>query len=255
MQRADPGALLDAAQVQAADAGLKAMIPVGRPFLDYVLDSLAEAGIEAVCLVIGPEHHAIRERYTREVRPTRLRIAFAIQEQPLGAADAVLAAESFAGVEPFLVLNADNLYPVDAIRALRLLGGPGLVAFERDALVRDSNIDADRIATYALVRVNAAGELEQIVEKPTPAEAAMFAPDALISMNLWAFGPSIFHACRRITPSPRGELELQTAVQYARDTLGEVFPVIRCAAGVLDLSRRADIAVVTQRLAGREVRF
>ena len=37
MRKADTGAALDSAQQAAADSGLKAMIPVGRPFLDYVL--------------------------------------------------------------------------------------------------------------------------------------------------------------------------------------------------------------------------
>ena len=38
---------LTVAQARAADAGLKAMMPVnGRPFLDYVLSALADAGVE-----------------------------------------------------------------------------------------------------------------------------------------------------------------------------------------------------------------
>ena len=54
---------LDAQQAQMADSGLKAMIPVGRPFLDYVLSGLADAGFREVCLVIGPEHGIVRDYY------------------------------------------------------------------------------------------------------------------------------------------------------------------------------------------------
>ena len=44
MRRPAPGASISDEQADIADQGLKAMIPVGRPFLDYVLSSLADAG-------------------------------------------------------------------------------------------------------------------------------------------------------------------------------------------------------------------
>ena len=44
-------------QQRAADAGRKAMMPInGRPFLDYVLSALADAGIRHVALVVAPDH-------------------------------------------------------------------------------------------------------------------------------------------------------------------------------------------------------
>ena len=48
MQRASPGATGDAAQSRAADSGVKGMIPFRRPFLDYVLSALADAGFLVV---------------------------------------------------------------------------------------------------------------------------------------------------------------------------------------------------------------
>ena len=71
-------------------------------------------------------------------------------------------------------------------------------------------------------------------------------------MNLWRFAPSIFEACRRITPSPRGELELPNAVRYAVRVMKERMRALPVEAGVLDLSRREDIAEVEQRLSGIE---
>ncbi|MGI8619426.1 MAG: nucleotidyltransferase family protein, partial [Gemmatimonadaceae bacterium] len=41
MRAADSTADLDADASAIADSGVKAMIPVGRPFLDYVLSALA----------------------------------------------------------------------------------------------------------------------------------------------------------------------------------------------------------------------
>ncbi len=63
MQKSDDSAALDAAQAAAADTGVKAMIPIGRPFLDYLVSALADAGYRQVVLVVGPDHEAIRTDY------------------------------------------------------------------------------------------------------------------------------------------------------------------------------------------------
>ena len=254
-QAAAGSADLDPRQARVADSGLKAMIPVGRPFLDYLLAAVADAGCREVCLVIGPEHDAVREYYTRGVRLSRLAVAFAVQERPEGTADAVLAAEACVGDAPFLVLNSDNYYPVEALARLRALAGPGLAGFEREALVREGNIDAERVGKYAVLDVDDEGYLRGIVEKPDAAAWAAIGREAPISMNCWRFGPAIFAAARAIDRSSRGEYELADAVQHAIDSLGERFEVVPVRAGVLDLSMRSDIPSVARRLQGIEVRL
>jgi dTDP-glucose pyrophosphorylase len=249
MRQPDGAAPLDPAQAAAAAIGLKAMISFGRPFLDYVLSGLADAGLKEACLVIGPEHGEVREYYTATAPPRRLRVAFAIQDKPRGTADAVLAAEEFAAGEDFLVINSDNLYPVSALSALADLFEPGAALFERDALIKQSNIPAERIASFAVCRVGPDGYLEEILEKPDAAALASLGPDTLVSMNCWRFSPTIFEACRRVPLSPRGELELPMAVREAIRA-GVRFKVVRSREGVLDLSRRSDVAAVAERLRG-----
>jgi glucose-1-phosphate thymidylyltransferase len=254
MRRLDPDTdPLDIVQAGMADAGLKAMIPVGRPFLDYVLSGLADAGLQEVCLVIGPEHDVLHEYYTHSCIPKRLRISFAIQKRPLGTADAVAAAESFVAGDCFLTLNSDNYYPVNAIRALRLLGKSALAAFERKSLIEKGNISSDRIRQFAVVTAAPDGALARIVEKPDETTLSAMGAEIYVSMNCWAFSPAIFRACAAIEPSPRGELELTDAVQYAIHRLGEHFRIVRFRAGVLDLSSRSDIAAVTESLKSIEV--
>jgi glucose-1-phosphate thymidylyltransferase len=255
MRQDAAGAALDPDQARAADAGIKAMIPVGRAFLDYVLSALADAGYRQVCLVIGPEHEAIRRYYTETCRPRRVTVQFAIQERPLGTADAVAAAEVFAAEDLFLVINSDNYYPAEVCRALRELEGPGLAAFECESLVGDSNIPDERVRQYAILEIDGDGYLQRIIEKPDQASFASMGPEIFVSMNCWLFGPAIFRACRNIRPSPRGELELADAVQVAVSSLGERFKALKLRAGVLDLSRRSDVAEVARRLRDVEVRL
>ena len=253
MRKEDGSAKLTDTQARMADAGVKAMIPIGRPFLDYVLSILADAGYKRACLVIGPEHDAVRTYYARTVKPRRLTVEFAVQVKPLGTADAVAAAEPFAGADPFLVINSDNYYPPEALKALRGLAGAGLAAFERNAMLAGSNIPADRITKFAVVQSGPSGRVVRIIEKPDQQTLDSLGEPVCLSMNCWRFGPKIFQACRSISPSARGELELPDAVQYAIDRLGETFQVLPFRLPVLDLSSRGDIAAVAQRLQGVEV--
>ena len=254
MRRNDVEASLDAAQSAAADVGLKAMIPVGRPFLDYVLSAVADEGFTQICLVIGPEHHAVQEYYSKTVQPQRVAINFADQSEPRGTADAVLAARKFAGTDEFLVINSDNYYPADALDAIQALGQPGTVLFDSLALVRESNIPPARIRAFAHCLIDANGFLADIVERPENGSA--LDPDApkLVSMNCWRFGPDIFTACRQVPLSPRGEYELPLAVKLAIQQ-GAKFKAAMCHSGVLDLSRRSDIAAVAERLRNVGVRL
>jgi glucose-1-phosphate thymidylyltransferase len=238
-------------QASAADSGEKAMIPIGRPFLDYALSACADAGFTDACLVVGPGANATREHYERLVT-SRLRVQFAVQAQPIGVANAVLAARDFVGDDSFVVVNADNYYPPSVLAELRCAQAPALPAFSREGLLRDGQIAAERIAAYALLEVDADGVLRRIVEKPSAAEAAVMAA-APVSMNCWLFDPRIFEACERVPKSARGEFELPGAVQLGIDAMGMRFQTFPVDAGVLDLSSRADIPEVERRLSSLNV--
>ncbi len=251
MRKADDGAALDAAQAAAAETGVKGMIPVGRPFMDFLISALADARFTDVCLVIGPEHDRVREHYSRAGATRRVRIHFAVQPEPLGTADAVLAAESFAGSHPFAVLNSDNYYPVEALAELHRRPAPVVVGFERDALVRLGNVPPERVARFGALELDADGTLRRILALPT--DEMLRAGEIFASLNCWSFTSEIFRACREVPRSARGEYELPQAVQLAIDRMGMRIRVVGLRAAVLDLSSRADIASVTDRLANVRV--
>jgi glucose-1-phosphate thymidylyltransferase len=255
MRHADEGAALTDAQRRAADAGLKALMPIaGRPFLDYVLGSLADAGLRRVGLIVAPDHGA-NAGYYEAHPPARVRREFVVQPAAVGTANAVLAAASWTEGRPFLVMNGDNLYPVRALADLAALDEPGLPAFEADDLVRTSNIAEARIRAFALIEVDEEGYLRSIVEEPgePPAGGGDHRSPALVSMNCWRFDARIFDACRDVPRSARGEYELPEAVGLAVRR-GARLRAVPAKGPVLDLSRRADAADVERRLAGAEPR-
>lgn len=232
-------------QERIAQTGVKALMPIGdgRVLLDLIVEGLGNAHFSQICLVIGPEHEIIRDHCAK----CGLDVDLAIQSEPRGTADAVLAAENFVlEGEIFAVVNSDNLYPSECLEKLRENGRPGLLAFERSSLVTKSNIPEERIAKFATIEIDAEGFLRKITEKPG------FVPESgYVSMNAWMFDTQIFDACRAINPTERGELELTSAVQYAIDALGQRFSAIRVEEGVLDLSSRADVHSFSKFLGGR----
>ena len=247
MRRDDAGIQLDEAQARAASAGMKGMIPIRRPFLEYSMSALADAGYERVCLVVGPEHGEVQSHFTSNVHPVRIEIDFAIQHEPKGTADAVLAAEELVGHENFVVLNSDNYYPASALSLLRNAEAPAVVGFARSAVVK-SGVPEDRVARFGALDFDSSGFLTSIVPRPGGSPAAHDG-EVYSSMNCWLFTPQIFEACRKVDMSPRGELELPRAVQLAIDTMGMKMRVIRVAEPVLDLSTREDVRQVQSLLA------
>lgn len=241
-------------QAAAASSGAKAAMPLhGRLFLDYVLSALADAGFSDVCLVVRPDDTVLRARYST-LTASRLRLRFAMQESPRGTADALLAAQPIVGDAPFVVLNADNYYPVSGLAQLREADEPATLAFSREGLLRDGQIEPARLARYAVLDVDSAGYLTDVIEKPDDVRLVE-QQNVAISMNVWRFDARIFAACRGLSPSPRGELELPNAVRRGIRDMGLRIRAIPIDAPVLDLSHRADVPFVTERLAGVDVRL
>ncbi|MCG6567305.1 nucleotidyltransferase family protein [Tessaracoccus sp. ZS01] len=253
MRKEAEGVDLSEEQSKAADAGVKAMISIGRPFLDHVISALADADFTDICLVIGPEHDMIRDYYDN-VAKDRITVSYAVQEEPLGTANAVLAAEEFAGDDRVLVINSDNYYPAEALTLLKDVPGSALVGFTRNGMLTKSNIAPERIAAFALATADEEGNLAELVEKPDPETIERLGDDAVISMNCWLCTPAIFAAAKAIPLSARGEYEITDAVRRAIED-GDPYAVVKADAGVLDMSNRGDIASVVEALGDREARL
>lgn len=242
-----------------AQLGLKGLVPLcGRPFLDYVVGSLLQAGLAKVCLVVPPQNNVLTDYARCTAKLTGLEIICAVQPDPLGTADALLAAESFVGKDAFIMANCDDLYPPEALWRLARVEDHSccVVAFESEALVREGNFAADRVRAFAAIVVGPNGELEQIVEKPAEPERYVRDGKLWVNMNLFRFTPEIFGSCRAIEPDPvRGELELPTAVDHLVLSGRVPFHVVFCGGGVLDLTTRNDVISAEQLLNSRTPGF
>jgi choline kinase len=111
------------------DATHKALLPVGgRPILARMLDALADVGVRRVVLVVG--HFADRVRELAGSRWQGMAVDYVVNpDYTRGSALSLYAARAWLA-EPALVMDADVVFPREALR--RLLAAPAPSAFLLD---------------------------------------------------------------------------------------------------------------------------
>jgi len=255
----DDGESLNGDADHMARQGMKALIPLrGRPFLDYAVGGLIDAGAREVCLVIAPEADVLRRYAERTTEASGVEVTCAVQQEPLGTADAVLAAEQWAAGDSFVMCNGDDLYPDEALHDVLHAeeGSCYVVAFERDAMAEKSNFAPERVRSFAVVVAAADGWLQDIIEKPPDPDRYAQEGAVWVNMNLYRFTADIFDACHRIEPHPeRGERELTAAVSLLVREGAVPFRVLLARGAVLDLTSRADVHGVERLLGDRTPGF
>jgi len=96
----------------------KPMVPIrGKPFLQYLLDSLKVQGVSEFILCL----HYMADRfidYFGDGSKFGYRITYSIEEKPMGTAGALRKAENYMD-STFLVLNGDTYLDVDIQKMLR----------------------------------------------------------------------------------------------------------------------------------------
>lgn len=136
----------------------KVLCPVnGRPMIEYVLDSLAEAGIDRQIVVIGYEANKVREALA-----DREHVDFAVQEEQLGTGHAVMMSQRLLSLHdgPVVVVAGDS--PMLQSSSLRRL----LQEFDarRPGCILGTLIHDDPTGLGRIVRDDA-GEFVGIVEE------------------------------------------------------------------------------------------
>jgi D-glycero-alpha-D-manno-heptose 1-phosphate guanylyltransferase len=90
----------------------KCMAPVaGKPFLHYILESLAQQRATSVILSLGYKWEAVEE-YLEEGPAWPFEIDLAIEEAPLGTGGAIRECLEEAGAEHVVILNGDTFFNV-----------------------------------------------------------------------------------------------------------------------------------------------
>jgi glucose-1-phosphate thymidylyltransferase len=184
------------------------LLPVaGRPLLGWALESLAEAGIAEVGLVVGYHPEAI-QRYVGDGAAWGLEATYLTQPKPLGLAHAVDSAREFIGEDDFLLYLGDNL----------LEGGvaPLVKFFAQRRPAAALFVKAVEDPREYGVAVTEGERVTGLQEKPSDPLSN------LAIVGAYAFSSAIMQAIKETPPSARGEYEITDAIQRLVSTGQEV---------------------------------
>jgi glucose-1-phosphate thymidylyltransferase len=182
----------------------KQLVPVAnKPVLFYGIEALVDAGVKEIGIIIAPETGDEIREAAGDGSDFGAQITYIVQDKPAGLAHAVLTAEEFIGVAPFVMYLGDNLLR-DGLRGLVST----FVEEGPDALILLTPVDDP--SSYGVAELD--GELVvRLIEKPEDP------PSNLALVGVYLFNSSIFEAARKLEPSWRGELEITEAIQSLID--------------------------------------
>lgn len=180
----------------------------GRPTLDHVLEAVANAGIQHVCLVT---HHLANqiEQYVGDGSKWGMTAVFCNQAELRGTAHALQMAAnshpaSFQDTPSFLLAATDYILPgnylTDLVHAHTQNGSDITISLKKMTL--------DEVTGRSSVAFSAAGGIDRIVEKPAPGQA----PSEYVASLITILPTRIKCYLDDMTPSPRGEYEVQTII-------------------------------------------
>lgn len=191
----------------------KAMLPIlGKPIVERVMEMLASNGVDDFILVVSPDDRDI-SRYFRRESAIQADVRFVYQTERLGMANALQCAAPLI-TEDFVMSACDNLVASSDVAHL--------IAFyntqpQPNAVLTLLPVEPERIGSVGIVEMDGPW-VTRIVEKPKPEDA----PSDISSLPLYLFSTRILDYLPEVSRSPRGEYEIQDAIQMLIDRDGRV---------------------------------
>jgi glucose-1-phosphate thymidylyltransferase len=190
----------------------KQLVPVAnRPVLLRAIDTIVEAGITDIGIVVGDTAPEIMEA-VGDGSAWGASVCYIQQEAPLGLAHAVLISEEYLGDDKFVMFLGDNVLEggiADLVRGFSESDWNSQIVLTRVA-------DPEHFGVAELRD----GQVVRLVEKPRDP------PSNLALVGIYMFDRNIFEAAKNIEPSWRGELEITDAIQYLVDHGYRVYPYV-----------------------------
>ena len=182
--------------------GPKQLIPVAnKPISQYVLESLREAGIRDIAIVLGNIYPEKVKEFYGDGSGFGVKITYVYQGKPLGIAHAIGCCKDFVGDDPFVVHLGDDL----------IKGGIKKYVEKFKSSDYDGMILLCKVKNpqrFGVAEFDAEDRLVRLIEKPKepPSEYAL--------SGIYFFNPVIFQMIDQLKSSERGELEITEAIQH-----------------------------------------
>jgi len=145
-------------RIESVAGGLpKALLDVeGRPFIEYVLDQLIDAGVEHVVIACSYKWQMIADYLGEEYRT--LSIDYSVEQYPLGTGGAIKQAFDLFDLPEAIVVNADTLFKIDLAELERQ-------HHEHNAFITLALRNVDDVSRYGEVTVGDNNRLASFNEK------------------------------------------------------------------------------------------
>jgi len=201
-----------------------------KPVLQVIFEQLYDAGIREFCFIVGRGKRAVEDHFTpdwdflefleskgKESLAKMLQnfyekiedstIVWINQPKPRGTGEALLRARKFAEDEPFVVCAGDNLLLTNRPYMKELIDF--FSSHEISCALVVKKVREPRL--YGVIKGEEVAKgvyvVKDIIEKPKEP------PSNLANTSIYVFLPIVFKALQLIKPSPRGELELTSAIE------------------------------------------
>jgi glucose-1-phosphate thymidylyltransferase len=175
----------------------KQLIPVyDKPMVYYPLSTLMLAGIRDILVITTPHEQDGFKRLLGDGSQLGVRLAWAVQPEPGGLAQAFIIGRDFVGKDGAALALGDNIFHGNDLarilqQAARQAQGATVFAYR----VRDPQ-------RYGVVELDAEGRALRLEEKPQKPRS----PYAVT--GLYFYDNRVLDIAASLTPSPRGELEI-----------------------------------------------
>jgi NDP-sugar pyrophosphorylase family protein len=150
----------------------------GEPFLNYLLDQVAEALIKSVVISTGYMAHVIEE--TIGFSYNGLQVDYSREETPLGTAGALKLAGQSVDTGQCLVMNGDSYTEFDPVSLF-------LSHKQEDANITLLVKGVDDTTSFGRIQMNERNEIEKFMEKGRSTDSG------LINSGVYIMKTSIFH--------------------------------------------------------------
>ncbi len=180
----------------------KQVLPIyDKPMIYYPLSVLMLAGLREIAIITTPEDQAQFQRLLGDGGQWGLRFEWIVQPSPDGLAQAYLLAEDFLAGAPSMMVLGDNVFFGHGL--------PEMLA-RADTQPTGGTVFGYRVADpqrYGVVDFDAQGKVRAIIEKPA------VPPSNFAVTGLYCLDGTAPQKAARVTPSPRGELEIVSVLE------------------------------------------
>jgi glucose-1-phosphate thymidylyltransferase len=181
----------------------KQLLPVyDKPMVYFPLSVHMLAGIRDVQIITTPDDQDCFQRLLGDGSQFGMNLDYAVQSSPDGLAQAFLIAEDFLDGDAASLVLGDNLFygaglRYDLTKAAARESGATIFGYH----VRDPQ-------RYGVVELDELGAPIAIEEKPLDPRSNWAVT------GLYFFDHNVVEAARQVTPSPRGELEITSVIDW-----------------------------------------